>query len=397
MRLQHVRYGRPSRRPYHSVDMPNALRRGPGGLGTALLLASVLALGACTGSHQVRTAASSAAASGGAAHLPPASPLPSAAGSQDDLVAVVKRVTPAVVNVTTAVVQTDPFGGAQEGKGVGTGFVIRSDGVIVTNFHVVEGATNIRVTFPAPHQKSYPARVIGGDSDHDLAVLKIDANDLPVLALGDSKTVELGQRVVAIGYALALEGGPTVTSGIISSLTRTIQVDDPNGPTRTYQDVLQTDAAINPGNSGGPLVDLAGNVIGINSAGAGSAENIGFSIAIDAAKPIIQQAITHPNAPVPYLGVSTTSVDPGMAAQLSLPVDRGALVLVVTGPAQQAGIERGDVIVSLDGQSVSSSDDLGSAIIKKKPGDAVKVGLVEPQGQRRTVTVTLEVRPGPTP
>jgi Trypsin-like peptidase domain len=159
----------------------------------------------------------------------------------------VKRVTPSVVNITTSVVETDPFGGAQEGKGVGSGFVIRSDGIIVTNFHVVEGATNIKVTFPPPDQKSYPARVIGGYSDRDLAVLKLEARDLPVLALGDSKGLELGQRVVAIGYALALEGGPTVTSGIISSLTRTIQVNDPNGPTRTYQDVLQTDAAINPG------------------------------------------------------------------------------------------------------------------------------------------------------
>jgi serine protease Do len=306
-------------------------------------------------------------------------------------------VTPAVVNVTTSIVETNPFGGAQEGKGVGTGFVIRSDGIIVTNFHVVEGATNIKVTFPAPGQKTFPARVIGGDSEHDLAVLKVEAKDLPVLALGDSKTVELGQRVIAIGYALALEGGPTVTSGIISSLTRTIQVNDPNGPTRTYQDVLQTDAAINPGNSGGPLVDLAGNVIGINSAGAGFAENIGFSIAIDGAKPIIERAIDNPNAPVPYLGVSTTSVDPGVAAQLNLPVERGALVLVTTGPAKTAGIKRGDVIVSLDGQRVSSSDDLATLILTKKPGDAVKVGVVRPQGRRQTVTVTLGVRPGPAP
>jgi S1-C subfamily serine protease len=360
----------------------------------ALILASALALGACTASKQVKTAPTSAPP-GLTARLPSPSPLPIAGGSEDGLVGVVKRVTPAVVNVTTSVVEADPFGGAQEGKGVGSGFVIRPDGIIVTNFHVVEGATTIKVTFPATGQRTYPARVIGGDSDHDLAVLKIEAKDLPVLALGDSKTVELGQRVVAIGYALALEGGPTVTSGIISSLTRTIQVGDPNGPTRTYQDVLQTDAAINPGNSGGPLVDLAGNLIGINSAGAGSAENIGFSIAIDAAKPIIEQAITHPNAPQPYLGVSTTSVDPGVAAQLNLPVERGALVLVTTGPAQQAGSERGDVIVSLDGQVVSSSDDLGTLILTKKPGHAVRIGVVGSEGQRRTVTVTLGVRPGP--
>jgi S1-C subfamily serine protease len=144
---------------------------------------------------------------------------------------------------------------------------------------------------------------------------------------------------------------------------------------------------------------LAGNVIGINSAGAGSAENIGFSIAIaiDGAKPIIERCIAHPNAPLPYLGVSTTSVDPGVATQLSLPVERGALVLVVTGPAQAAGIKEGEVIVSLDGEGISSSDDLGRAILTKEPGDAVDVALVGPQGQRRTVMVTLGVRPVPNP
>ena len=302
-----------------------------------------------------------------------------------------------MVNVTTSIVEANPFGGAQEGKGVGTGFVIRSDGIIVTNFHVVEGAVNIKVTLPAPNQKTYSARVVGGDSDHDLAILKVGGTNLPTLALGKSKRLQLGQRVIAIGYALALEGGPTVTSGIISALARTIQVQDPNGPTRTYSDVLQTDAAINPGNSGGPLVDLAGNVIGINTAGAGSAENIGFSIAIDAAKPIIDQAVAHPNAPVPYMGVSTETVDPGVAAQLNLPVQRGALVISVTGPAAQARIRRGDVIVSLDGQAVSSSDDLAKLIFAKKPGDTVQVRLVGPRGRRRTVTVTLGLRPLPTP
>jgi S1-C subfamily serine protease len=378
--------------------VPSAPRPRTGAFGIALVLASALLLGACTNSKHVNTVPTAGQrASGGTAALPSPSPLVSTAVSQDPLVEVIKRVAPAVVNVTTSIVKADPFGGAQEGKGVGTGFLIRSDGVIVTNFHVVEGAVNIKVTFPPPNQKTYTARVVGGDSEHDLAVLKIDAKDLPALALGESKSLQLGQRVIAIGYALALEGGPTVTSGIISSLARTVQAQDPNGPTRTYADVLQTDAAINPGNSGGPLVDMAGNVIGINTAGAGSAENIGFSIAIDAAKPIIDQAIAHPNAPVAYMGVTTETVDPGVAAQLDLPVDRGALVISATGPAGQAGIRQGAVIVSLDGQTVSSSEDLGKLIFAKKPGDTVRVGLVDPGGQRRTVLVTLGVRPLPTP
>jgi serine protease Do len=375
--------------------MPNAPRLRAGAFGIALFLAWALVLGACTGSKQVEKAP--AVPAGTAQALPSSSPLPSTA-SQDSLVDVVKRVAPAVVNVTTSIVQADPFGGAQEGKGVGTGFVIRSDGIIVTNFHVVEGAVNIKITFPPPNQKrTYGARVIGGDSDHDLAILKIEGQNLPTLALGDSTKVQLGQRVIAVGYALALEGGPTVTSGIISSLARTVQAQDPNGPTRTYEDVLQTDAAINPGNSGGPLVDMAGNVIGINTAGEGSAENIGFSIAIDGAKATIEHAIAHPNAPLPYMGVSTESVDPGVAAQLGLGVDRGALVLAATGPAQQAGIRQGDVIVSMGNQPVDGSDALGKLILAKRPADVVEVGLVDPQGQRRTVRVTLGVRPLPTP
>jgi S1-C subfamily serine protease len=364
----------------------------PGGAVLLVAVVGAFLLAACTGSKPVgRTSAT-----GGGAVLPSPSATP-ATGAQDPVVDVVRRVAPAVANVTTSVVQTDPFGGAQEGKGVGTGFVIRSDGVIVTNFHVVEGAVSIKVTLPPPHQRSFAARVIGGDSDHDLAVLKVNATDLPTVALGASSALELGQRVIAIGYALALEGGPTVTSGIISSLARTVQAQDPNGPVRTYQDVLQTDAAINPGNSGGPLLDLSGNVIGINTAGEGSAENIGFAIAIDAARPIIERAIAHPNAPAPYLGVSTTSVDPGVAAQLDLPVRRGALVLSVTGPAEQAGIRTGEIIVSVDGSTVANTPDLGRLILEKKPGDRVRVALVDRQGRRRTVLVALGVRPLPTP
>jgi S1-C subfamily serine protease len=178
--------------------------------------------------------------------------------------------------------------------GVGTGFVVRSDGVILTNDHVVEGATAITVTLRFG-KRHLAATVVAEDATHDLAVLKVAATGLPTVALGTSSGVELGQRVVAIGYALALQGGPTVTSGIVSSLHRTIQVQDPNarslGGVRTYRNVFQTDAAINPGNSGGPLLNLQGQVVAIDSAGSQSAQNIGFAIPIDAAKPLLSQAI----------------------------------------------------------------------------------------------------------
>jgi S1-C subfamily serine protease len=312
------------------------------------------------------------------------------------VVAVVKQVDPAVVNVTSSTVTQDPFGQVQSGTGVGTGSIIRSDGIIVTNFHVVEGALNLKVTMPPPDSRSFQARVIGGDSQHDLAILKIDATGLPTISLGDSSQVLLGERVVALGYALALPGGPTVTSGILSALARTVQVQDPSqGITRTLEDALQTDAAINPGNSGGPLVDLAGSIIGINTAGNQGAENIGFAIAIDAAKPIIQQAIDHPNAPAPYLGISTQTVDAGLAAQLQLPVDHGAYVVALApgGPAEKAGIKVGDVIVTFDGKPIDTDDDLRTAILAKKPGDQVTVQVVGSGGSTQDVTVTLGVRP----
>src|SRR5206468_4306780 len=168
--------------------------------------------------------------------------------------------------------------------------------------------------------------------------------------LGDSGALQLGQRVVAIGYALALEGGPTVTSGIVSSLNRTITVQDPNctvcdNGRRVYTDVIQTDAAINHGNSGGPLLNMAGQVVGINSAGDDAAENIGFAISIDSAKSAIDQAVNDPAAAAAYLGVSSQSVTPAVAAQLGLSVDAGAYVVATTdgGPAAQAGIKDGDI------------------------------------------------------
>jgi len=360
----------------------------------AILMACGLLLGACT-----RTSTATNPSAKGTSGLPSPNSL-NLSPSSDPIVSVVQQVAPAVVNVTSNVVSVGAFGGAQEGQGVGTGFIIQSDGVIVTNFHVVETAVNIKVTLPSPDGRSFDARVIGGSDVHDLAVLKVDATGLPTIPLGDSTNLQLGQTVIALGYALALPGGPTVTSGIISSLARTVQASDPNAPggLRTYQDALQTDAAINPGNSGGPLVDLAGNVVGINTAGNSQAENIGFAISIDAAKPDIEQAIGNPAAPVAYMGVLTQTLDSGLAAQFGLAVETGAWVQALTpgGPAEQAGLKQNDVIVSFAGKPVTSSDDLGAAVSAQEPGDQVTVEVVRGT-QQLELTVTLGVRPLPTP
>lgn len=362
---------------------------------SALLAASLLATG-CTKSSPPPVSNAPATTLSDTT-LPPLDP------SRDPIVQVVERVRPAVVNVTTDTLTTTPFG-SQTGQGVGTGFIIRSDGVIVTNYHVVEGAQKITVVTPAPNSQRFEARVIGGDSTADLAVLKVDGHNLPTVPLGSSSALQLGQQVVALGYALALKGGPTVTTGIVSAMGRVIQAQDPNyqpggttaGGSRTYRDVIQTDAAINPGNSGGPLVNLAGQVVGINTAGAGSAQNIGFSIAIDAAKATIQKAVENPNAPVAYLGVVSETVSASLAYQFNLPVKQGAYVVDVAsgGPAENAGIKTGDVITEFDGTTVTSADQLGNLIHEHQPGDQVTV-VVETGSGRETKTATLGTNPLP--
>jgi serine protease Do len=208
----------------------------------------------------------------------------------DRVVQVVNFVEPAVVSITATTTVSNPFVGATTQQGEGSGFIVSADGWIFTNDHVIENASQIRVTLA--DGRTFDAAVADTDPTHDFAILHVDATGLPTVRLGRSSTLELGQSVVAIGYALGLSGGPTVTSGIISSLERTVQAQDPGGNgTRTYRNVLQTSAAINPGNSGGPLVDLDGNVIGVNSASVTSADNIGFAIGIDAALPFIRSAV----------------------------------------------------------------------------------------------------------
>jgi serine protease Do len=363
----------------------------------SILMAGVLAVGLTATACTIQPSSSGASSSPVGTAFNNSGPTLPATG-ETPVEQVTSLALPAVVNVTTDVVTTS----GQSGQGVGTGFVVRSDGVIVTNCHVVEGATKITVFTSADKPQKFDARVIGGDCEHDLAVLKVDGKNMPTLSLGNSSDLQLGQNVVAIGYALALQGGPTVTTGIVSSLDRTVQVQDPNcdvcqNGSRTYSDVIQTDAAINHGNSGGPLLNLQGQVVGINSAGADTAENIGFAIAIDSAKQTIQHAIDQPLQATGYMGVSTQTVTAAMAYQLGLQVNKGAYIIATTpgGPADAAGIQSGDVLVSVDGKTVNTAEDLGSILNDLQPGDSVPV-VLDRNGQQRTVTVTLDARPMPT-
>jgi serine protease Do len=286
-----------------------------------------------------------------------------------DIQEILAKVEPAVVSIRTRTLSLGDFLKPVPGEGAGTGFVIGSDGVILTNNHVVAGAQSIEVVFA--DDRKMPARVLGRDPTTDLAVVKVDASGLPTATLGDSDRLKVGDDVVAIGNALALEGGPTVTRGIVSAENRTITAE--NGV--RLEHVLQTDTAINPGNSGGPLVNSAGEVVGINTAVAGDAQNIGFSIAITPAKPIVDELRQGTTRTRPFLGVKMFTVTPSIAEQLGIKVDSGALVADVTAGsgAEVAGLRNGDVITSIDGKEVKAAEDVTSAVSTHKPGDEIKM------------------------
>jgi S1-C subfamily serine protease len=298
-----------------------------------------------------------------------------------DIASILRAAVPAVVAIIDD-------GGPDSGGAAGTGFVISSDGVIVTNNHVVEGARDIQALFSDGTTRD--ATVLGHDPNSDLAVVKVGATDLATIDLGDSDRVQVGDDVVAIGNALALQGGLTVTRGIISGLHREVGTNAGSALT----DVIQTDAAINPGNSGGPLVDARGRVIGINTAIAdpGSAQNVGFAIPISNAKTIIEQ-LRAGRQPA-LLGVKTLDLDQAKLQGESVAVDEGAFVQDVTSgtPAARAGIKAGDVVVAVDGKRITSAASLGGAIREHKPGDEVEIEL-DRDGESITVHATLAETP----
>ena len=303
----------------------------------------------------------------------------------------------------------EPFGAPQEGgTATGSGFVIDTDGHLITNNHVVEGATSIRVKLGSS-EATHPAEVVGADPATDVALLKVDAPaaQLHPLALGDSSRVRVGDPVVAIGNPFGLDR--TVTSGIVSALQRQIQA--PNGFSISH--VIQTDAAINPGNSGGPLIDAAGNVIGINSqiqTGGGNGNvGIGFAIPIDTAREVVTQLKENGKVEHAYLGISGTSISADLARAVNLPVKKGVLVqeVIAGGPADKAGIEGGttsatiegaefrlggDILIEVAGKPIASMNDVIDLVNAAKPGDTLDFTLLR-GGSRKTVTVTLGDRP----
>ena len=332
-----------------------------------------------------------------------AAPAASQAGQALSVADINERVRPAVVQITNNQQASGP-GGVSNGPaipaGVGTGFVYDKRGYIITNNHVISGATTITVA--TADNKTYTAKLIGAYPEGDLAVLQIPVTgDVPTVPLGDSSKLRVGDPVVAIGNALALEGGPTVTSGVVSALGRTIQEpSDGPQPGAFLIDLIQTDAAINPGNSGGPLVNGRGEVVGINTLGAGQSDSgatvqgIGFAISINSAKPVADALVAGQPIPRPFMGISYSPLRPVQDAQLGLPANTGVLIGNVTSgsPAEKAGIQRNDVILKINGQDVRGESGVPSMLLSKKPGDTITVTILR-GGKQQDVQVTLAQAP----
>jgi serine protease Do len=338
--------------------------------------------------------------------------VPAAAGSRMvpvDIPQLFKGVSPAVVNISTTQVvkfnhpqmrnpfgQQDPFDDffnkffgrmprEQKRRSLGSGFIVSSDGYILTNNHVVDKADEVTVTLLDKEQ--FKAKVVGTDTKIDIALIKIDTRKkLPYVALGDSDQLEVGEWVVAIGNPFAL--GHTVTAGIVSAKGRIIG----SGP---YDDFIQTDASINPGNSGGPLFNLKGEVIGINTAVIQGGQGIGFATPIQLAKSVLDQLKEKGKVTRGWLGVYIQRLTPETAESLGIPGRQGALVSDVTsgGPAEKAGIRSGDVIVGFDGKEIRDQHDLPQVVALTKPGKSVEVRLLR-EGKETTVAVTIALMEG---
>jgi S1-C subfamily serine protease len=334
--------------------------------------------------------------------LEPASTDTSLDPEEEENVRIYKLASPAVANIVTRTVQYDFFYNAVPVEGAGSGFVIDTQGHILTNFHVVDGAQTIEVTLG--DQTRYKAKYIGADTRNDIALIQIDpaGHKLTALPLGDSRNLLVGQRVLAIGNPFGFQS--TLTTGVVSSLGRTVQTSD-----NTFIDeAIQTDAAINRGNSGGPLLNTHGEVIGINSAiyaPTGTTAGIGFAIPVNTARRVAEDLITQGRVRRATLGAEGRAIWPGLADALHLGVKEGILVERVTsgGPADQAGIRGGnrvvlaglqelriggDVLIAIDGKEVTSQTDLNLLLNRARPGDTVTLTIVR-DGKKMDVKVKL--------
>ncbi len=310
-------------------------------------------------------------------------------GTQEfSTVEVVKLLTPSVAQITTRTVSAGLFNQPVPSTGVGTGVILDANGHILTNNHVVAGAQEITVTTDTG--ESFSARVVGGDEQTDLAVIKIDAEGLHPATLGDALTLQVGEDVIAIGQALGLAGGPTVTKGVVSALGRSIDID----ADITIVDLIQTDAEINPGNSGGPLVNNRAEVVGINTAIIQPGRGISFAINVNDAKEVSRQLIEKGFVERGFLGVRPVNLTPSIAARFGINATEGVLVgqIIPGTSAAGIGLREGDVIVELGGQKITNTGELSKFLMEHLPGETIEMVFVR-RGTRITTQVTLGERP----
>jgi serine protease Do len=300
---------------------------------------------------------------------------------------VLERASKSVVNISIVKIVHHMFYQAVPVKGMGSGTVIDPKGYILTNNHVVGGAAKIRVTLS--NGEALQGKLVGTCTVHDTAVVKVDGKELQAAELGDSDKLRAGQRVYAIGNPFGLAGGPTVTSGVISAVNRTIE-----SQRGLLENLVQTDAAINPGNSGGPLVDVEGKVVAINTAIIPYAQGIGFAIPINSAKQCTVGMISGGVSARPWLGIVGLSVTEELARYYSLPLERGVLItkVVTDSPAERAGIAAGDMILRLDSGPIYSIEDLLSEIHNRKIGDRVRIAVYR-RGREESLETTLTKAP----
>ncbi len=313
------------------------------------------------------------------------------------IVDVARKVSPAVVTITSSSANVDVFGGQIPDTGIGSGVIYDANGWILTNRHVVAGsqALSVRLT----DGRRFDGRIYGIDTLTDLAIVKVEATGLPTATIGDSSAIQVGQVAIAIGSPLGTYTN-SVTSGIVSALGRTIQVDGGQ-----ITNLIQTDTAINPGNSGGPLLDAAGNVIGINTAIAQGGEGIGFAIAINIARPIMDQAVAGEKLARPWIGVRYQMIDLELKEAQKLSVDQGAWIsagldaqgqrqdAVVPGsPAEKAGLRDGDIITTVEGIAIDSGHPLDAVLTQFTPGRTVTIEILR-DGQPQSLQLTLGTRP----
>jgi len=402
--------GTPAAAPTEPVTpAPPVARRGaPDGMGRILgaaVLSAILASGGTVLVLDGTGALNRPAGAGASGQQPAQTSHPVAVDDSSAVVAAAASVSPAVVRITATGTATGPLGGQIPERGVGSGVIYDQSGWILTNRHVIQTADGAiaspsQLTVELKDGREFQGTVYGVDTLTDLAIVKVDQTGLPAAPMGKSADIKVGQLAIAIGSPLGTYTS-TVTTGIISATGRSIDIS----ATSHLTNLIQTDAAINPGNSGGPLLDAAGQVIGINTAVERDSTGIGFAIPIDIARPIMEQALAGEQLARPYVGIRYVQIDLKLKKEKNLSVDHGALIEATTdtagssqpaiapgSPAEKAGLKAGDIVLAIEGTSVDSEHPLDAQLTSYAPGQSVKLTILR-DGKQLDVSVTLGTRP----